>query len=154
MAAIAIRDNAKAAWLTGIAGVRAKAREMVRRALDCAAATVLACAVGAALFQLVAELVSFPAPMAVTAITVIAAALLNSLRRHIRTQPGTGTARGTHIASSDKSAGSDRVPARAARLRRLQPGSGFLKPRSPRVRRPKPRMPRPRQGPTHPIGGR
>jgi hypothetical protein len=88
MAAIVIRDNAKAAWLTGTAGVRAKAREMARRALDCAAATVLACAVGAALFQLVAELVSFPAPIAVTAITVIAAALLNSLRRHIRTHPG------------------------------------------------------------------
>ena len=87
MAAIVIRENAKAAWLTGIAGVRAKAREMVRRALDCAAATVLACAVGA-LFQLVAELVSFPAPIAVTAITAMAAALLNSLRRHIRTQPG------------------------------------------------------------------
>jgi hypothetical protein len=48
----------------------------------------LTCAVGAALFQLVAELVSFPAPIAVTAITVMAAALLNSLRRHIRTQPG------------------------------------------------------------------
>ena len=88
MTAIAIRDNAKAAWLTGITGVRAKARAMVRRALDCAAATVLACTVGAALFQLVAELASFPAPIAVTAITVIAAALLNSLRRHIRTKPG------------------------------------------------------------------
>jgi hypothetical protein len=89
MAAIAISDKAKTARLTGITGVRAKAREMVRRALGCAAATVLACAVGAALFQLVAELVvSFPAPIAVTAITVIAAALLNSLRRHIRTRPG------------------------------------------------------------------
>ena len=83
MTTIAIRDNAKAAWLTGITGVRAKARAMVRRALDCAAATVLACTVGAALFQLVAELASFPAP-----ITVIAAALLNSLRRHIRTKQG------------------------------------------------------------------
>ena len=88
MAAIVIRESAKAAWLTGIVGVRAKAREMVRRVLDCAAAAVLACAVGAALFQLVAELVSFPAPIAVTAITVMAAVLLNSLRRHIRTQPG------------------------------------------------------------------
>jgi len=88
MAAIVTRENAKATWLTGIAGVRAKAQAMVRRALDCAAATVLACAVGAALFQLVAELVSFPAPIAVTAITVMAAAVLNSLRRHIRTQPG------------------------------------------------------------------
>jgi membrane protein implicated in regulation of membrane protease activity len=81
MAAIVIRQNAKAAWLTGIAGVQAKTPEMLRRAMDCAAATVLACAVGAALLQLVAELLSFPAPVAVTAITVMAAALLNSLRR-------------------------------------------------------------------------
>jgi membrane protein implicated in regulation of membrane protease activity len=81
MAAIVIRQNAKAAWLIGIAGLRAKAPEMLRRAMNCAAATVLACAVGAALLQLVAELLSFPAPIAVTAITVMAAALLNSLRR-------------------------------------------------------------------------
>jgi hypothetical protein len=76
-----IGENAEAAWLAGLAGVRAKARERARRALDCAAATVLVCAVGAALVQLVAELVSFPAPIAVTAITVTAAALLNGLRR-------------------------------------------------------------------------
>src|SRR5580700_29203 len=88
MAAIVIRQNAKAAWLTAIAGARAKAREMVRRAMDCAAAAVLVCAVGAALLQLVAELLSFPAPIAVTAITVLAAALLNSLRRHILTRSG------------------------------------------------------------------
>jgi len=88
MAAIVIRENAKATWLTGIAGMRAKAREMVRRAMDFTAATVLGCAVGAALLQLVAEFLSFPAPIAVTAITVVAAALLNSLRRHIRIQSG------------------------------------------------------------------
>ena len=86
MAAIVVRENAKAAWLTGTAGVRAKACEVVRRAVNCAVATVLVCAVGAALLQLVAELLSFPAPIAVTAITVVAATLLNSLRRHIRTQ--------------------------------------------------------------------
>jgi hypothetical protein len=88
MAAIIIRQNAKAAWLTGIAGVHAKAREMVRRAMDRAAAAVLICAVGAALLQLVAELLSLPAPIAASAITVIAVALLNSLRRHILTRPG------------------------------------------------------------------
>lgn len=88
MAAIAIRENAKTAWPAGRAGGRATARGMARRAMDCAAATVLACAVGAALLQLAAELASFPAPVAVTAITVMAAALLNSLRRHIRTRPG------------------------------------------------------------------
>jgi hypothetical protein len=84
MAAIVIRANAKAACL---AGGRAAARGMVRRAMDCAAATVLACAVAVALLQLIAELVSFPAPVAVTAVTVMAAALLNSLHRHIRTHP-------------------------------------------------------------------
>jgi hypothetical protein len=44
------------------------------------------CAVGAALLQLVAQILSFPAPVAVTAITLIAAALLKSLRRHLRTR--------------------------------------------------------------------
>ena len=88
MAAIVIRENSKAACPAGRAGGRAAARGMARRAMDFAAATVLACAVGAALLQLVAELASLPAPVAVTAITVMAAALLNSLRRHIRTRPG------------------------------------------------------------------
>jgi hypothetical protein len=107
VAAIVIRENSKAAWLAGRAGGRAKARGMARRAMDWAAATVLACAVGAALLQLAAELASFPAPVAVTAITVMAAALLNSLRRHIRTRPGTGTVRGTRTAAGGKPAGSD-----------------------------------------------
>jgi hypothetical protein len=86
MAAIVIRENAKATCLTGIAGVRAKACEMVQRGMAYAAATVLICAVGAALLQLVAEILSFPAPIAATAITLIAAALLNSLRRNTRAQ--------------------------------------------------------------------
>ena len=42
MAAIVIRQNAKAAGLAGRAGGRAAARGMVRRAMDYAAATVLA----------------------------------------------------------------------------------------------------------------
>jgi hypothetical protein len=88
MAAIVIRENAKAAWLADRAGARAAARGMVMRAMDCAAATVLACAVAVALLQLVAELVSFSTPVAVTAITVMAALLLNSLRRHIRAHRG------------------------------------------------------------------
>jgi hypothetical protein len=87
MAAIVISENAKAAGLNRRAGGRAMARGIVRRAMDCMATTVVGCAVGAALLQLVAELASFPAPLAVTAITVMAAALLNSLSRHIRTRP-------------------------------------------------------------------
>jgi hypothetical protein len=85
MAAIVIRDNAKATWLTGLAGVRAQARGMGQRAMACAAATILICAIAAALVQLAAELLSFPAPIAVTAMTLTAAALLNSLCRHLRT---------------------------------------------------------------------
>ena len=88
MAAIVIRGNAKATWLTGLASLRAKASAVVRRAMACAAAAVMVCAVGAALLQLVAQMLSFPAPIAVTGITVMAAALLNSLRRHLRTRAG------------------------------------------------------------------
>jgi hypothetical protein len=86
MAAIVIRANAKATWLTGLAAVRAKACDMVHRAMANAAATIMICAVSAALLQLAAQILSFPAPIAVTAITLMVAALLNSLRRHLRTQ--------------------------------------------------------------------
>jgi len=85
MAAIVIRNNATATWLSGLAGVRAKACDMGQRAMACAAATILICAVAAALAQLAAELLSFPAPIAVTAMTLMAAALLTSLCRHLRT---------------------------------------------------------------------
>ena len=85
MAAIVIRDNATATWLSGLAGVRAKARDMGRRAMPRAAATILICAVAAALVQLAAELASFPAPIAATAMTLLAAVLLNSLCRRLRT---------------------------------------------------------------------
>jgi hypothetical protein len=81
MVAIVIRDNAKPTWLTGLAGVPAKARGMVRRAVACAAATILICAVVAALAQLAAELLSFPAPIAATAMTLMAAAVLDWLCR-------------------------------------------------------------------------
>jgi hypothetical protein len=46
----------------------------------------MTCAVGAALLQLVAQMLSFPAPIAVTAMTLTPAAVLNSLRCHLRTQ--------------------------------------------------------------------
>ena len=85
MAAIVIRDNATATWLSGLAGMRATACGMGQRAVACAAATILTCAVAAALVQLAGELVTFPAPIAVTAMTLMAAALLTSLCRHRRT---------------------------------------------------------------------
>lgn len=84
MAAIAIREKAKVTWLSGMGGLRATACDMVARAMACAAAMIMICAVAAALFQLVAQILSFPAPIAVPAMTLMAAALLNSLRRHLR----------------------------------------------------------------------
>jgi len=84
MATIVIRQNGKAIWLTGLASLRAKACRIIRRAMAYAAATVLICAAGAALLQLVVQILAFPAPIAATAITLLAAALLNSLRRHLR----------------------------------------------------------------------
>jgi hypothetical protein len=81
MTAIAISQTTKAAWLTRLAGLCASARDMVRRAMDYAAATVLIGAVGAALVQLVAEILSFPAPIAVIALTLMALTLLHRLRR-------------------------------------------------------------------------
>lgn len=83
MAAVVIKDTAKAAWvLPGIAGVRAKTRGMVQQAAGYAAATVMICAVGAALLQLVVQIAGLPAPVAVTAFTMFAMALFRSLRRH------------------------------------------------------------------------
>jgi biotin transporter BioY len=84
MAVIVIRGNARAAWLTGLARLCARARDMARRAVACAAAAVMIGAVGAALLQLAAEIVSFPAPIAVVGITVITAALLHVLCRCLR----------------------------------------------------------------------
>lgn len=86
MTAIVIKENAKATWLADMAGVRAQACDMAQRAMACAAATIMICAVGVALLQLVAQILSFPAPIAVTAMTLMAATLLNSLRRHLRAQ--------------------------------------------------------------------
>jgi membrane protein implicated in regulation of membrane protease activity len=69
-----------------MAGARARAHDLVARATAYAAAAVLAGAAGAALLHLVAQILSFPAPIAVTALTLAAAALLHSLRRHLRTR--------------------------------------------------------------------
>ena len=88
MAAIVIRGHTKAIWLTGLASLRAKASGAVRRAMAWAAAAVMVGAVGAALLQLVAQILSLSAPIAVTGITVMAVVLLNSLRRHLRTRAG------------------------------------------------------------------
>ena len=85
MTVIVIRRDAKATWLTGLASLRARASGVARRAMACAAAAVMVCALGAALLQLVDQMLSFPAPIAVTGITVMAAALVKALRRQLRT---------------------------------------------------------------------
>ena len=84
MAAIVIGGNARARWLTGLASLRAWTRQMARRATACAAAAVMACAIGAALLRLAAQILSLPTPMAATGITVMTAVLLYSLRRCLR----------------------------------------------------------------------
>jgi hypothetical protein len=84
MAAIVMRENAKATWVPGMASMRAKGCDMVRRAVDYAAAAVMICAVGTALLQLEVQIASFPAPVAVTAFTLTAVTLFHSLRRHQR----------------------------------------------------------------------
>jgi hypothetical protein len=86
MAVIAIRGRARATGLTGSGSWRARVSGTARRAVAFAAAAVMVGAVGAALVQLVGQLLGFPAPVAVIAITAMAAALLNSLRRHRRTR--------------------------------------------------------------------
>ena len=57
---------------------------MLQRGLACAAATVMICAICMALLQLAVLILSFSSPVAVTMMTVVAAILLNSLRRRIR----------------------------------------------------------------------
>jgi hypothetical protein len=86
MAVVVIRGTARAAWLTGLTGLRARAWGMAQRATGYVAAAVMVCAVGAALLQLAAEILSFSAPIAVTGITVMTAALLNLLRRRVSDQ--------------------------------------------------------------------
>lgn len=95
MAAIVIRENARTIWLPGLAGVGARASGLVQRAVDHAAAGVMICAVGAALFQLAVQLASFPPPVAVTAFTLIAVALCQSLRQHRNARAGRRPERGS-----------------------------------------------------------
>ncbi len=58
---------------------------MLQRGLVCAAAAVMVCAIGAALLQLAVLIFSFSSPLAITVITLVTVAGLNSLRRRIRT---------------------------------------------------------------------
>lgn len=104
MAAIVTRGNARVTRPAGSAGLPARAREMARRATACAAAAIMVCAVGTALLQLAAQILSFPVPIAVTGLTVMAAALLNPLRRRLRTQARHRDGPANRMASGDKPA--------------------------------------------------
>lgn len=134
MAAIVVKDNANATWLPGIAGVRAKVRGMVQRAVGYAAAAVMICAVGAALFQLGVQIASFPAPVAVTAFTLIAVTLFQSLRRHRRARARHRHGPGPRTVPSGKPPGPDRdLPEPGSPARPAAPGasrSGMRPPRS------------------------
>ena len=57
---------------------------MLSRGLFCAAAAVMVCATSAALLQLAILLFGFSAPLAISAITLMAVVLLRSLRRRMR----------------------------------------------------------------------
>jgi hypothetical protein len=91
MAAIMIRTHARATWLARLIKVRAKAYQQARRAMVCVAAAILICAVGAALAELAAQLLSICVPAGVSAVTVLAAAVLRSLRRARTARTGAGS---------------------------------------------------------------
>jgi Flp pilus assembly protein TadB len=57
---------------------------MLQRGLAWTAAAVMICAVCLAVLQLAVLILSFSFPVAVTVITLVAAVLLNTLRRRIR----------------------------------------------------------------------
>ena len=94
MAAIMIGAHARATWRASVAAARAKAYQRAQRGVECAAAAILICAAGAALAELAAEMLSICVPAGAAALTVLAAAVLRSLRRArtVRTRAGTGRA--------------------------------------------------------------
>jgi len=57
---------------------------MLKRGLACAAAAVIACAIGAALLQLVVLILGLSSPAAITVICLVVVVGLNSLRRRMR----------------------------------------------------------------------
>jgi hypothetical protein len=57
---------------------------MFQRGLFCAAAAVMVCAIGAALLQLAILIFNVSSPLAITAMILVALALVHSLRRRIR----------------------------------------------------------------------
>jgi hypothetical protein len=103
MAAIMIGAHARATWRASLAAVRAKAYQRAQRGVECAAAAILICAAGAALAELAAEILSICVPAGAAALTVLAAAVLRSLRRARTVRTRTGTGRATRGAAGRQS---------------------------------------------------
>ncbi|HUB22913.1 MAG TPA: hypothetical protein VMA97_10965 [Streptosporangiaceae bacterium] len=61
---------------------------MLQRGFFCVAAAVMICAIGAALLQLAVLILGLSSPLAITAITLVAVIVLNSLRRRLRASAG------------------------------------------------------------------
>lgn len=96
---------------------------MLQRGLDYAAATVIICAICAAMLVLAAEILSFSSPVADAAAALGAACLLNSLRRRIRTRAKHRSGPKTGIASGATPARiSARVVRQTARYQGCRPG--------------------------------
>ena len=77
---------------------------MVQRGLFCAAAAVMVCAIGVAVFQLAVLILGMSSPVAITVITLVALVGLNSLRRRLRAATGIDSARETLTAFTAKPA--------------------------------------------------
>lgn len=69
---------------------------MLQRGFFCAAAVVMACAIGAALLQLAILILGFSSPIAITVVTLAGLVLLNSLRRRLRAPRHRFTAKNPH----------------------------------------------------------
>jgi DNA-binding FrmR family transcriptional regulator len=77
---------------------------MLKQGLACAAVTVMICAVCAALLQLAAQILSLSFPAAVATATLAGVAVLNTLRRRIRTRGKHRSGAGNRLASGGRPA--------------------------------------------------
>jgi hypothetical protein len=93
MATIVIRPRTGAARPIGLARLGARVQRVARRAVLAAATAALVGALGAVVVQLVAELLSFPVPVAIIGVTVLTAGLLGWLLGCLRSQLRTGKAK-------------------------------------------------------------
>jgi membrane protein implicated in regulation of membrane protease activity len=84
--------------------VRARARDLGRRAAGYAAAAILTFTAAAALLQLAVQIAGFPAPVAAAAFTVSAVVSSRSLRRYRRARAGHRHGPATRLGPGGRSA--------------------------------------------------